>query len=79
MVWDLILVHLFQLEVLIVVKMSLFGVDMSSFVHIYNKNKDIVILGKGPAQGLDNATLTVKAEYSIIFPDHKENLYKSSL
>ena len=40
---------------------------MSSFVHIYNKNKDILILGKGPTQGLDNTTLTAEAEYSINF------------
>ena len=27
---------------------------MSSSVHIYNKNKDILILGEGPTQGLDD-------------------------
>ena len=30
----------------------IFGVDMSSSVHIDNKGKDILILGKGPMQGL---------------------------
>ena len=30
----------------------IFGVDMSSSVHIDNKNKDILILGEGPTQGL---------------------------
>ena len=29
----------------------IFGVDMSSFAHIDNKKKDILVLGKGPAQG----------------------------
>ena len=28
-----------------------FGVDMSSSMHIDNKKKDILILGKGPTQG----------------------------
>ena len=35
----------------------IFGVDMSSFPHIDGKEKDILILGKGPTQGLDH-TLT---------------------
>ena len=40
---------------------------MNSSVHIGNKNRDILILGKGITQGLDNTTLTVEAEYSINF------------
>ena len=35
-----------------------FGADMSLFVHIDNKNKDILILGERPTQGLDYTTLT---------------------
>ena len=38
----------------------IFGVDMSSFVHIDIKGKDILILGKGPTQGLDDTTLTAE-------------------
>ena len=30
----------------------IFGVDMSSSPHIDNKGKNILILGKGPTQGL---------------------------
>ena len=30
----------------------IFGVDMNSCVHFDNKEKDILILGKGPTQGL---------------------------
>ena len=41
----------------------IFGADMSSSVHANNKNKDILILGKGQTQGSDNTTLT-EAEYS---------------
>ena len=40
---------------------------MSSSVHIDNKKKDILILGKGPTQGLDNTMLTAEAQYSINF------------
>ena len=32
-----------------------------------NKKKDILILGKGPAQGLDDTTLPAEAQYSINF------------
>ena len=38
----------------------IFVADMSSSVHIDNKGKDIVILGKGPTQGLDDTTLTAE-------------------
>ena len=37
----------------------IFGADMSSSAHIDNKKKDILALGKGPAQGLEH-TLTAK-------------------
>ena len=45
----------------------IFGADMSSSVHIDNKNKDILILGEGPTQGLDDTTLTSGAKYPINF------------
>ena len=31
------------------------------------KIKDILVLGKGPTQGLDDTTMTVEAKYSISF------------
>ena len=37
----------------VVKNIIIFGVDMSSSVHIDNKGKDILILGKGPTQGLN--------------------------
>ena len=40
---------------------------MSSSVHIDNKNKNILILGKWPTQRLDDTTLTAEAEYPINF------------
>ena len=39
---------------------------MSSTVHIDNKEKDILVLGKGPTQGLES-TLTAEKMYSINF------------
>ena len=36
---------------------------MSSSVHIDNEKKDILILGKGSTQGLDDAKLTAEAQY----------------
>ena len=44
----------------------IFGVDMSFSAHIDNKKKDILILGKGPTQGLEH-TLTAEKMYSINF------------
>ena len=43
----------------------IFGADVISSVHIYNKNKNILILGEGSTQGLDYNTLTVEAKYPI--------------
>ena len=48
-------------------KMSFFGADMSSSVHIDNKNKDILVIGDEPTLGLDDATLTAEAKYPINF------------
>ena len=40
----------------------IFGVDMSSSIKIDNKEKDILILGKGPTQGLEH-TLSAEKLY----------------
>ena len=42
------------------------GADMSSSTHIDNKKKDILILGKGPAGGLDDTTFTAEKDYSTL-------------
>ena len=39
---------------------------MSSYAHIDNKKKDILVLGKGPTQALEH-TLTASKMYSINF------------
>ena len=45
----------------------IFGADIRSSVHADNQGKDILIVGKGPAQGLDDSTLKAEAEYRINF------------
>ena len=40
----------------------IFGVDMSSSAHIDNKEKDILVLGKGPTQGLEHTLTAEKME-----------------
>ena len=56
------------------------GADMSSSVHINNKNKDILILGEGPIQGLNDTALAIGAKYSITFTEsHKKICIKSML
>ena len=45
----------------------IFEVDMNSSIHTDNKGKHILILGKGPTQGLGEHSLTVEKMYSINF------------
>ena len=39
----------------------IFRADMSSSVHIDKTVKNILVLGEGPTQGLDDTTLTAEA------------------
>ena len=41
----------------------IFGVDMSSSIHIDNKKKDVLILGRGPTQGLESALTAEKMHF----------------
>ena len=45
----------------------IFGVDMSSSTKIDNKKKEILILGKGPTQGLGEHSLSDEKIYSFNF------------
>ena len=45
----------------------IFGGNMNSSIHIDNKGKDILILGKGPTQGLGENSVTAEKIYSINF------------
>ena len=46
--------------------MLIFGADIYTSIHIDNKKKDILVLGRGPIQGLES-TLTAAKMYSINF------------
>ena len=41
----------------------IFLVDISSFIHVDNKKKDILTLGESHTQGLDGTTLTAEKKY----------------
>ena len=52
---------------------KIFGADMSSSIHVNNKKKDILVLGRGPMQGLES-TLTAEKMYSINFTVTKKKV-----
>ena len=41
-----------------------FGADMSSFLHVDDKKRDILVLGVGPIRGLYGATLTARKVFN---------------
>ena len=45
----------------------IFEHGLSSSMHIDNKRNNILILGEGAMQGLDDTTLTAEAKYPIKF------------
>ena len=47
---------------------------MSSSLHVDNRKQDILILGEGPAQELDETTLTAEKKYTINFVINRRNL-----
>ena len=70
---DLIEDQVFHLQFGFGQNVLIFGVDMSSSAHIDNKTKDILVLEKGPTQGLEH-TLTEEKMYSINFTVTKKEL-----
>ena len=54
----------------------IFGAYMSTSIHIDNKKKDILVLGRGPTQGLEG-TLTAEKMYSINFTVTKKKFFLS--
>ena len=52
----------------------IFGFDISSSAHIYNRKKDILILDKSPTQWLDDTTLTAEKEHAINFREQQKKL-----
>lgn len=51
----------------------IFGVSNSVSVHVTIKKKDILILKKGPTDGLGDAKLTTNIEYFINFTEQQRN------
>ena len=47
---------------------------MSSSVHVDSKKGDILILGEGPTQGLDDKKLNVEKNYPINFTEHNKKV-----
>ena len=53
---------------------------MNSSIHIDNKGKDLLILEKGPTQGLHEHSLTAEKMYSLNFTlTKKKNLFEFTL
>ena len=52
----------------------IFGVDMSSSVHVDSTKTDVLILGEDSTQGLDDTALTAETKYSINFTDSRKNV-----
>ena len=48
------------------------SIDMSSSMHIDNKGKNILSLGKGPKQGLDGTTFTAETLNAINFTQSRK-------
>ena len=67
---------LIEEEVSIGCNVIIFGVDMSSSIHVDTKKNDILILGKGPTQELEH-TLTAENMYSINFTVTRKKFYLS--
>ena len=64
---DLIEDQVLHFQVVDLVKMyQFFWTDIMTSSHIDNKKKDILVLGKGPTQGLEHS-LTTEKVYSINF------------
>ena len=55
----------------------IFGIDLSSSVHVDNKEKDILIFGKDPTQGLGEHSLTAEKMYLVNFLDHIKKYFIS--
>ena len=45
----------------------IFGADMGSSAHAYNRTRNILVLGNDFAQGIDNTTMYAEEMYSIDF------------
>ena len=74
MVLDLMYVELFYNQMVVEFRknITIFGARICSSVHVDNKKKDILILGTGPADGLDDTTSTAEKKYSLNFTEQQK-------
>ena len=47
----------------------IFGLDNSYSVHIHGRNKNILVLGEGLTQGLEDATIIAEVKYRFNFTE----------
>ena len=57
----------------------IFGVDMSSSARIDNKKREILVIGKGPTQGLENTLIAEKMYLFNFTLTKKKFCFKSAL
>ena len=55
----------------------IYGFNNNSSVHIDGRNKNILVLGEGPTQGLDNATIPLESKYLINFAESGKKIVLS--
>ena len=55
----------------------IFGVDNSSSVNIDSRNKNILVLGEGSTQGLEDVTVTAEAKCSVNCTESKKTFVLS--
>ena len=53
----------------------IFGADMSSSENVDNKRKDILILGEGPTQRLDDITLSAEENILLVLNNQERDLH----
>ena len=57
---------------------TILGENNSSSAHTDNTKKDILILGKGPTDGVDDTTLNAEAsDYSVNFSEQQKKFCSS--
>ena len=53
----------------------IFCLDNSLSVHADNRKKDLLILGEGTTDGLDDTTITAEPEYSVNTSNNRNKVF----
>ena len=67
------------LLVVVLLKPKVFVADMSSSMHIDNKNKDILNFGRSSTDGLDDTTLTINGVETYKFKEKDSEINAAPL